>query len=574
MVTTTRHCLVALALALATIAFIHDARAADTPAPIRLDQGWGTAQEHTFYYLTQGTVLMPASWLLALQAPDGNPFASSDHLRRLGFIYDDNPSADNPHGWPIGFAVQSGPLTGGVPTVGITCAACHTSQINYRGHSLRIDGGQAYIRLDAFKSELTAALLATGRDPQRRAEFESRAVAAGFPKDRIAAAFNARYRALVASAKERATEDASATPAGPGRNDALAIIARQLFKYGIAVPSNTNKADAPVDFPYLWNIWNFDWVQYNAVAHQPMGRNIGEALGVGAVTHFVDPATGEVSPLPERWRTSIPVRNVYAIEALLTTLKPPHWPSAVLGPIDAARAARGRTLFAQNCAACHAVRALRDSPHEEWTLKVIPLEKIGTDPRQAENFRNTTYDGSKLGLSTHATAAEGLLYATTQIRDQAYHDQKVPSQEWPEFDGFGRKNLVAAPCGYKARPLVGVWATPPFLHNGSVPTVFDLLSESRPRVFHTGSLEYDPLHLGFVDAAGPRAFTLDTSVVGNGNGGHWFTNDRSRPGRIGRGLSDAEKFDIIEYLKGASYETYPRVTVSKPDPLPCVASAY
>jgi hypothetical protein len=267
------------------------------------------------------------------------------------------------------------------------------------------------------------------------------------------------------------------------------------------------------------------------------------------------------------------VRNLYAIETLLEELKPPRWSSAVFGAVDSAKAQRGRVLFGQSCAGCHAVRALQGSPHE-WSVKVIPLEKIGTDPRQAENFRTTTYDGTKLGLSSHATAAEGLRLVTTEIRTQAYRDEKIPEQQWPLFDGFGRKNIDASPCGYKARPLVGVWAVPPFLHNGSVPTIFALLSETRPATFHTGSLEYDPVHLGFVGATGPDAFTFDASVVGNSNAGHWFTDDRSRPGRIGRRLRDSEKYDIIEYLKAATYADYPRVTVAKSDPLPCVSATY
>jgi hypothetical protein len=158
------------------------------------------------------------------------------------------------------------------------------------------------------------------------------------------------------------------------------------------------------------------------------------------------------------------------------------------------------------------------------------------------------------------------------MREQAYKDAGIPQAEWPKYDGFGRKNTLTTPCGYKARPLVGVWATPPFLHNGSVPTVFDLLSDTRPPTFRTGSVEYDPVHLGFVNASGPSAFTFDTSLVGNSNAGHWFADD-GRPGRIGPKLTDADKYAIIEYLKIASFDTYPRKVVQHPDPEPCVDSA-
>ena len=189
---------------------------------------------------------------------------------------------------------------------------------------------------------------------------------------------------------------------------------------------------------------------------------------MGATTHFVDPKTGTLAPLPQRWRTSIRVENLYALETQLEHLQPPTWPAGVLGAINRDRAARGRVLFGQNCAACHAVRQLGSNSSQEWSVKVLPLRIIGTDPRQAENFANTTYDGSKLGLSRKVTAAPALQVVTQAIRTQAYVDAHIPRKEWPVYDGFGRPNIATAPCGYKARPLVGVWATAPFLPNGSV----------------------------------------------------------------------------------------------------------
>ncbi len=543
-----------------------------TPAASDLDQGWGTTQHQEFYYASQGTVLMPVSWLASLDGADGKPFMSRERMHALGFIYEETPSRANVNDWPIGFAVNSSSNTGGVPTVGLTCAACHTSEINYHGTTMRIDGGQANIDLDGFKKALNEAILATGSDPQRREDFERLAIERGFPKATVASTFEAKYIAVKQASADPVLRARKMTSAGPGRNDALAAIALQLFRHAIDVPGNTNDATAPVDFPYLWNISNLDWVQYNASVRQPMGRNIGEALGVGAVTQIVDPTTGRLASPETRWKSSIPPRSLFALEQAIQTLKPPRWPTSVFGPVDNTKAAEGQRLFGQNCAMCHGVRALA-SASNEWSVKIIPLSKIGTDPRQAENFATFTYDGTKLGLSKSVTAGPALLMVTNGLRTQAYRDAAIPESEWPKYDGEGRKNVLTAPCGYKARPLVGVWATPPFLHNGSVPTIFDLLSDSRPSTFQTGTVEYDPVHLGFENASGASAFTFDTSIVGNSNAGHWFTNDRARPGRIGRGLSDAEKYSIIEYLKIASYENYPRTVVQHPDPEPCVDTA-
>ncbi len=511
---------------------------------------------------------MPASWLAALNGPDLQPVMSPQRMKRLGFIYDSHSTSANPYHWPVGFAVDS---SSSIPTVGLTCAACHTEQMTYRGTSIRVDGGQANIDADAFARVVATALLTTGASLVRREAFERRAVAFGYPRNRIDADFRAEYGQLLAQIPEQLRVAAVTTRAGPGRLDALAAIARAVFSYDIDVPSNTNKPTGPVDYPYLWNTWNLYWVEYNGAVRQPMGRNVGEALGVGAVTHFVDPTTGKPTPLSGRWKTSVRVANIYGIETMLASLRPPPWPQSIFGPIDETRAARGRQLFIQNCAACHAVRAIASSPNE-WSVRVVPLAVVGTDPMQANNFAYTTYDATKLGLSAHTTAARGLQIVTTAVQQQAYLDAGIPQAAWPTYNGFGRPGIVTAPCGYKARPLVGVWATPPYLHNGSVPTIFDLLSETRPSRFRVGGTEYDPRRMGFVQATGPGTMLFDTSVVGNSNAGHWFTNDR-RPGRIGRRLSDTEKYDIIEYLKVASYADYPRVTVTEPDPEPCVASS-
>jgi hypothetical protein len=101
-----------------------------------------------------------------------------------------------------------------------------------------------------------------------------------------------------------------------------------------------------------------------------------------------------------------------------------------------------------------------------------------------------------------------------------------------------------------------VWATPPYLHNGSVPTIWHLLGpeDKRPPTFWLGHREYDPKHLGYEhDRKLPGGFEFDTSLRGNHNTGHVFDNSYKKPGQkpgvIGRGLSDDERLALIEYLK-------------------------
>jgi hypothetical protein len=533
-------------------------------------QDWDTATAHRYHFESQGTRFMPAAMLEALRTPAGTRFMDATNMRRFGFIFEDTHAKDseNPYGWPIGLAIDRD--RNGIAFAGFTCAACHTAQIQYRGTTMRIEGGASDIDVAAFRRALAQSVIFTGSDPSRRKEFEDRAIALGFPRAQVTPVFDGILKVMMTGAKSPPDYVVATTPSGPGRLDALNAIATAVFSTNLGVPANAKKGDAPVRFPYLWGIWRFDWVQYNASVRQPMDRNIGEALGVGIQTHFINPATGAVNPEPLRWQSSARVQSLYWMENALSKLAPPSWPQDVLGPIDRAKALRGSALFAINCARCHAIQNIAGTSPTEWHVPVIALKKIGTDPNQAVDYAKHTFDATKLGLGHAVHTAVGLAYVVEHVKRQAYIDAGIPKSEWPNYDGFGRTTKIfPAPCGYKARPLVGVWATGPFLHNGSVPTIYDLLSNVRPSTFWFGSKEFDPTKLGFISTETPEAARFDTTLPGNSNSGHWFTNDRSRPGRIGPALSDSQKYAIIEYLKSVTPSDYPARTISKVPPAPC-----
>ncbi len=540
-----------------TVATVFAFAAMDTPTKFAaIDQGVDQATLHQFHYTDQGTRLMPAAWLVALDKADGSgKFMNVDNLRRLGFLVD-NVAVDkmNPYGWPPGITVSDPKTSGGIPIAGLTCAACHTGQIEYKGTAVRIEGGEAMISPAEFLNELASALAAAA-DSSRRARFFADAIKAGYPADRMESDFQA---AVV----HFGTKTVQSTVAGHGRNDAIQGIANRVFAADLMAPANQKDSGAPVSIPYLWDVWRLSRVEYDGMLAQKSAtsRNIFEVLGVKADTNFVNPKSGELNPEPLRWQTSIQLDNLIWMEKTLARLHAPTWPADVLGPIDPTKADRGRELFTTNCAGCHGIKEL---PNGAWDVTVIPLEHIGTDPAQATNFASRTYDASKLGLSKETTASEGLNAVTNAVRKQLYAENNTPTVE-QETDLH-----LEAPCGYRARPLIGVWATPPFLHNGSVRTIFDLLSDTRPAKFTVGSREYDPVNLGYTEDQSLDPLDFDTSLPGNSNAGHWWTDDTTRPGRIGPKLADADKYAIIEFLKAATFNNYPSEKRANEAVLPC-----
>ena len=237
------------------------------------------------------------------------------------------------------------------------------------------------------------------------------------------------------------------------------------------------------DFPALWRMAG----RKGHLAHWG-----GEATNIPAVV--ATSALG-VGALPGRRFEA----NAAWLEGFIANLEPPPFPA----PIDGALAAKGAELFEQHCADCH-------QPDGARTGTAIPLDEIGTDPEHVLTWREE--DAARMNRVTRALGLEGA-------------------------DLQGAK-------GYVARPLAGVWLLGPYLHNGSVPTVRDLLSppELRPGAFWRGGDVVDLDNLGFLStppAPGRPAFEFRTDERGNANGGHLYGLD----------LSDEEKLALIEHLK-------------------------
>jgi hypothetical protein len=557
-----------------------------TPAQqVHYLEQWSAADRQTYYFTPQGTQVkgLRYEWFGALELPFSQQrFAAPEYLARFGFLIDPAQKAtpNNPGNLPVGFARHQNPGSQ-EQFLDITCAACHTGELRFNGQAVRIDGGSAQhvlpssvptLRGGSFGQALVASLASTYYNPWK---FER------FARNVLGADYNARHQFLREEFKKSldtflkvAWNDTHRglypTEEGPGRTDAFGRIANASFGDAIS-PDNYRVANAPVDYPQLWDMWTFDWVQWNGSAQQPMARNIGEALGVGATLNFFD-ANGKPLKGDARYPSSVRVRDLHLIEETLQRLKPPAWPEELLGSVDKPLAAKGRALFAENCASCHVPRVNQVDGRAVQQLKLLPVAAIGTDPTAANNIADHRFDLTalqwdpaelaKLDVQLHPkptepldlsklSVAKGLAYVTAYVENHAYREANVTPAEKPDMDGFGLPIGVQELRAYKARPLAGVWATAPFLHNGSVPSLYQLLSpqDERASTFYKGTFEYDPKHLGYRTEAFTNGFVFDTRITGNHNSGHEFRAGERGNGVIGRLLQPEERWALLEYLK-------------------------
>ncbi|MBK5511141.1 MULTISPECIES: di-heme-cytochrome C peroxidase [unclassified Pseudomonas] len=557
-----------------------------TPAQqVHYLEQWSAADRQTYYFTPQGTQVkgLRYDWFAALELPFSQErFAAPEYMARFGFLIDPAQKAtpNNPGNLPVGFARHQNPDSKD-QFLDITCAACHTGELRFNGQAVRIDGGSAQhvlpasvptLRGGSFGQALVASLASTYYNPWKFERFARNVLGSDY--DAQHQVLREDFKSSLDTFRKVAWNDTHRglypTEEGPGRTDAFGRIANASFGDAIS-PDNYRVANAPVDYPQLWDMWTFDWVQWTGSAQQPMARNIGEALGVGATLNFFD-ADGQPLKGDARYPSSVRVRDLQLIEQTLQRLKPPAWPEDLLGSVDKPLAAKGRALFAENCASCHVPRVKQVDGRAVQQLKLLPVAAIGTDPTAANNIADHRFDLTALqwdpaelatlDVQLHPkptepldlsklSVAKGLAYVTAFVENHAYREANVTPAERPDIDGFGLPIGVQELRVYKARPLTGVWATAPFLHNGSVPSIYQLLSpqDERATTFYKGTFEYDPKHLGYRTEAFTNGFVFDTRITGNHNSGHEFRAGERGNGVIGRLLQPEERWALLEYLK-------------------------
>jgi len=252
----------------------------------------------------------------------------------------------------------------------------------------------------------------------------------------------------------------------------------------------------PVSVPPLWNVGKKHAMFYNAEGRGDHVRYM--MLASATCTDSLEEAA------------ALDARFVH-VRAYLATLRPPAYPF----PIDRTLAEAGRRLFEANCKRCHGTYG----EGGRYPNRVVALEKVGTDPALAEG---------------------------------AYRDADR-FLAWFARSFYGQLARAAPALGYIAPPLDGVWATAPYLHNGSVPTLEALLdSRKRPAYwrFAAERPSYDTRALGWehqtLDHGKDGAMSwdernriYDTSLIGYSNQGH----------TVGDDFTDAERVAVLEYLK-------------------------
>ena len=600
---------VALALGLTLGLGVVEGRAQQTDALATLTyaaQGWSAADRETFYTTSQGSHLMPYAWFKALKRTDvDEPFAA-DKLQRYGYLAHDVSPA-NPEGLPIGFIVD-GPVASG--ELGLTCAACHTGQLEYTQggivHALRIDGAPAKADAQQFLTDLLAASRATLAESARFDAFAKAVLGPGYTAAKAAQVKDGFGKWVAQFGEFTDISLPAASPWGPGRLDAFGMIFNRVAAGDLGIRDNYKVADAPVRYPFLWNASRQDRTQWNGGIHnglyiQALGRNTGEVLGVFAdfAPRRLVPPTPLAPAIIDFKNNSIDFAGLQTLEEKIAVLRPPPWPREIFG-LDEQLAAKGKPLFDANCGGCHAAQASLDLPG----LWRTPILAVGTDPKMLINSQRTSEPGLLMGAlmpppamgarigdpaktaDLLATSVMGSLLAEAFVppvpsptklaqsgvfralrKDLAEHfpgenldtllDPKLSARakldalvELKAFIDARLSNMFSPPpvadgAAYELRVLNGVWAVAPYLHNGSVPNLWELMRPAKDRKssFMVGSRIFDPKNVGYATDESPfktGAFVADpANANGNGNGGHEF----------GAGLTDDERWAIIEYMK-------------------------
>jgi mono/diheme cytochrome c family protein len=435
---------------------------------------------------TGGTVFTPVGgvlppYLIFKTLPAICPEKLPGGYASLGLIFEPG------HELPIGISRRR---RLGLDEVGVNCAACHTGTVRTSAvapeqivlgmpaHQLNLEAFFQFVQACSLDDRLTAGNVVA------KAEQSGTHVSL-FQHLLLSLFVIQRTQLETLSLRNRIgplLNDPTLPAWGRGRVDTFNPYKAIQFNWDLTQLPRSELIGA-ADFPSLWNQQPRDgmhlhWDGNNTSLDE---RNLSAALGAGVTPVTVDYA------------------GIQRVHDWILTLPPPKFPF----PVDAGRSARGKVIFDTECAQCHSFTGSRTGTVED-------IASIGTDPYRLNSYTYTV------------ATSQALLFPDNVHR----------------FQHFTKTS------GYANVPLDGIWARAPYLHNGSVPTLADLLQPpaDRPKMFARGYDVYDEHKVGFVsDSPEARAngSIYDTTVPGNGNGGHLY----------GTNLSSDQKQDLLEYLK-------------------------
>ncbi len=569
---------------------------------IGLDQAWDDTTKEQFWFTSQGSQIIPYNWFTWLEVAESQDlFRSSDHMSYLGYLPEQSSNL-NPSGLPIGFALNKDPK--GDAWVGMTCAACHTNQLDYQGKKFLIEGAPTLANFVLFFDRLTEAMNATNSDEIKFQRFAKNVLADQYSiKNAVQLRQSFTQMAIKIAQRQKVNALPSDLPkdfTSYARLDAFGNIQNEGTAFALHDLTNKNVPDAPVSYPFLWGTHQSDVVQWNASAPNtpvvgPLSRNIGEVVGVfGGLSIEKAPWWKQLIGLNTSYSSSVDMLGLGQLETWVKALRSPQWPEEYLPPIDTQKAAAGSILYQAQCSGCHQVMT-REQEKDLYIAVQTPVEEVGTDPMTAwnaefhqaktlilEGEKQLILAGDKFGaeadaISIPVNGVVGLIlkdpktalkaglmplgdgakgkakslkeYALMHAQARDSIQQPVDKNE-PMVNGeLNLKGLV-----YKARPLNGIWATAPYMHNGSVANLWETLQkpEDRQTKFWVGNRNFDPKVVGYVNekaesigsypSPSSEFQVLDSQgkiAKGNSNLGHDFGTD----------LTDAEKWQLVEYMK-------------------------
>jgi hypothetical protein len=505
------------------------------------EQGWNKDTQLKTYHISFGSRLFPYSWMLHLeQADNSEELLSDSHMESLGFLIGVE-NQYNPNKLPIGFTKDID--EDGLAWMGLGCAACHTGELRFAGKRFRVDGGPGLIDFSSFEAAVLDAMEATINDQSKFQRFAVRAAAVGIQADAMKTEMQRQYSVV----KARQQTNYTPVPYGYGRLDAFGQIFNAVATNILEIPENKRVPNAPVSFPALWDAPHFDLVQWNGSAPNsgpgPLIQNITTALAV------YGSATVVGSNSKTHYNSSVNIKNLGDIQNLVYQLKSPQWPTQHFGALDPDKVVYGQSVYEKNCLSCHSL-VDRDDEKRKIKVNLTDLEIVGTDPQMVENFINAksssgVIEGEKLMMfaGDKIDDVEPTIDLVAHVAVGVALDQLFDSIS-SFIKGYHSVDSAAinlTPRYYKGRPLDGMWASAPFLHNGSVPNLYELLLpvDQRSKTFYVGSKEFDPIVVGFDTKAKINTSLFDTSLLGNSNVGHEFGVD----------LSAEDKDSLLIYLK-------------------------